>query len=62
MDQTHSDGSSFRHDLKVVDSANGRKYIDIGSGTGDYFVISKDGSLREYDREGYIRTARRLPE
>lgn len=62
MDEVHGNGSTFRHELKVVDSANGRKYIDIGSGTGDYFVISKDGSLREYDREGYIRTARRLPE
>ncbi len=62
MDELHGDGSTFRHELKVVDSANGRKYIDIGSGTGDYFVISKDGGLREYDREGYIRTARELPE
>jgi len=62
MDEVHGDGGTFRPELKVVDSANGRKYLDIGSGTGDYFVISKDGSLREYDREGYIRTARRLPE
>jgi hypothetical protein len=62
MDEVHGDGNTARHELKVVDSANGRKYIDIGSDTGDYFVISKDGSLREYDREGYIRTARRLPE
>ena len=62
LDTITSPGNTFRHELKVVDSANGRKYIDIGSDTGDYFVISKDGSLREYDREGYIRTARRLPE
>jgi hypothetical protein len=62
MDEVHGDGNTSRHELKVVDSANGRKYLDIGSDTGDYFVISKDGSLREYGREGYIRTARTLPE
>jgi hypothetical protein len=62
MDEVHGDGNTSRHELKVVDSANGRKYIDIGSETGDYFVISKDGSLREYDREGYIRAAQTLPE
>ena len=62
MDQIHGDGDSVRQELKVVDSANGRKYVDIGGDTGDYFVISKDGGLREYDREGYIRTARRLAE
>jgi hypothetical protein len=62
MDEVHGDGNTSRHELRVVDSASERKYIDIGSGTGDYFVISKDGSLREYDREGYIRTARKLPE
>ena len=51
---------SYRHELRVVDLASGRKYVDIESDTGDYDVIAKDGSLREYDREGYIRTARRV--
>ncbi len=34
MDEVHGDGNTARHELKVVDSANGRKYIDIRSDTG----------------------------
>jgi hypothetical protein len=57
---TQPGSDPIRHELKVVNSANGTKYIDMESDTGDYDVIAKDGSLREYDREGYIRTARRV--
>jgi hypothetical protein len=41
----------------VTDSTSGRKYL---SDTGDTFVIAGNGNLREYDREGYIRTARKV--
>jgi hypothetical protein len=51
---------SVRDELKAIDSANGRKFVEVDSGTGDYYVITRDGSLREFDREGYIRTARRV--
>lgn len=52
----------IRHKLKVMDSALGQRYVNIESDTGDYDIIARDGSLRHYDREGYIRTAKRVPE
>jgi hypothetical protein len=43
--------------LQVSDAAGGKKLKVTGSDTGDYYVISPDGSLEEGDREGFIRTA-----
>ena len=54
--KSQSDGSN--DELKEVDSPSGRKFIVVGSSTGDYDVIAPDGSLREYDRDGFIK---RLP-
>jgi uncharacterized protein YgiM (DUF1202 family) len=51
------DNSPTRDNLTVTDSSSGRKYL---SDTGDYYVIARDGSLRVYDRQGYIETARKV--
>jgi hypothetical protein len=51
------DNSPTRDDLTVTDSTNGRKYL---SDNGDTFVIARDGSLRVYDQQGYIETARKV--
>ncbi len=52
--------NTTRQELKETASAKGRKFQVIGSDTGDYDVIAPDGSLREYDRDGSIKTLPKL--
>lgn len=54
--QMRASDAPVRHQLKVVDAAGGRRYIDTETLTGDYDVIAPNGSLRAYDRKGFIRT------
>jgi Na+-transporting methylmalonyl-CoA/oxaloacetate decarboxylase gamma subunit len=56
--KSQSDGSN--DELKEVNSSSGRKFIVVGSSTGDYDVIAPDGSLREYDRDGFIKKLPKL--
>jgi hypothetical protein len=51
-----------RLELRGSASAKGRKFQVIGSETGDYDVISPDGSLAQYDREGFINRIPKLRE
>lgn len=51
---------SGRQELKVVDSAKGRKYMLVGDPAGLYYVIAKDGSLRVYDRDGFVNSGQKM--
>lgn len=51
---------SGRKELKVVDSAKGRRYMPVGDTAGLYYVIAKDGSLRVYDRDGFVNSGQKM--
>ena len=53
-----SDGTD--DELREVPSPTGRKFQVIGSNTGDYDIIAQDGSLREYDKDGFIKKLPKL--
>jgi hypothetical protein len=55
-----SQSNTTRQELKEVASAKGRKFLVIGSDTRDCDVIAPDGSLREYDRDGFIKKLPKL--
>ena len=44
-----------RQELKEIPAKSGRRFQVVGSESGDYDVISPDGTLRAYDREGFIK-------
>ena len=54
----NNDGSSGRKKLKEL---SGNIYAKVGSNTGDkYRVVSSSGDLQLLDKDGLIRTAKRL--
>jgi hypothetical protein len=52
--------SGGRRELKESFSKQGRQFTPIENDFGEYYVISPDGSLKEYDRKGLITTAPKL--
>ena len=56
------DGSSGRFEVVERSSSLGRRFEDRdGSDAGDHYVIDGRGNLQLRDREGLIRTAKRIP-
>jgi hypothetical protein len=55
------DGSSGEEGLVEKRSSRGRRFEYLPDpGHGEYFLITKDGELQEWDRDGLLFTARRL--
>ncbi len=56
-----SDGSSGTYDLTLISDNNGIKLTDRpGNSFGDYMLISSDGYLSFYDKQGFIYSVPRL--
>ncbi len=58
QDPTHP----VRNALEALPSRDGEKFLVKGSGTGEYYIVTADGTLKEYDHQGYIKTIPRSPQ
>ena len=56
METTFSDGSKLNQSLVEGKSSVGRRF-DLDDGSGEYFVINRQGDLQIWDRQGLISTA-----
>lgn len=46
----------MRNSLEETTSRQGRKFVVTGSYTGEYYLITPDGNLKEFDHVGYVKT------
>jgi hypothetical protein len=46
----------LRNALEETSSPSGRKFVVAESDTAEYYIVTPDGSLKEYDHTGYIKT------
>ena len=60
---TFQDGSTNRGRLIQIAPKTGQRaaYKDVESAHGEVYAIDEKGDLLLYDREGFIRKARRVP-
>ena len=58
---TFGDGGTRRGNLRVIKTKPGHKqtFEDTTTGRGEIYSITGDGNLALYDRDGYIREAKR---
>ncbi len=62
MELKFSDGSSLNEELEEKSAPLGQRFDWIvGSGSGDHWIIDKEGNLQIRDSEGLISTAKRIP-
>jgi hypothetical protein len=51
----------MRNALEETPSSSGRKFVVTGSYTGEYYLLTPDGNLKEFDHIGYVKTIPRAP-